>query len=1379
MFKSTSIPKCDSIQVLQWGRDASTGLSHVLKTNFVLDEIPFSITPATWGSNASTVVELVGFGMPEGEIISNQWGAVSFLSTPGTGGSAIVHLNDNFTTNPYLSGWKIHSNDQHLTNAFNLTADASLPGNPADWVGALIHAVPGPSFTSNTGEVLSANSGSGELSVETKDFRYTLQDGDPYYYVGAFKGLDAPGEWYLDTQVNRLYLWAPEGGDPSGKLLEMKDREKAFDLSGRSFIELNGIDLFAATIITDGNSKSILIDDTDGKYLSHTEFVKGTSLSEGHVSALSPLLETGIVFRGENHTLKNSRLAYSAGSGVSLHGVGHRVINNVIHDMSYAGSDAANIYVGVYDDPLAEGFEIGHNTLYNSGRALIRVDNMSGGRIHHNEMYDAMLQTSDGGAMYLNFADMEGAEIDHNIIHDIHPFSDTGGPTGGTGVGLYFDHGIDGAIVHHNVVYNALQAVMTNVPATNLEFYHNTLYASGQSHGYWPSDNDPTHPNSITDAASSDVQLENLIRRNNIYQQQVEPYVWSDGAGMDAETHVSDGNLYQFEEGANPQLANPAQFNFMPLEGSSAIDAGVSTRYSGSYVGSAPDIGALEFGRTPWEAGYGSPQELLTDDFSGESIGDSIGELNHWSSGGANDSSATVAGNHALSFDRPASGGGPRVYRDFDLTGKSTLTIEAKVTEDNGNNWFGVFVTDDIAGGSARDTYRWQWNAGTNQHLVRLQKGIGGSQQWSGNTDLKGTHDLKFQISHDAGSLDNTLKVWVDGVLEINQVDGNHLWVPSDKTRIEFYAFNQDQTLTTIDDVQITADNSVLLSDNFSQESIGDSLAQLSQWNYLGDVNGGRITGDVGLRFNNPDSGGPRFYNTFDLSAKSTFVVEAEVTEDSGNNWFGIFLTDDLAAGPNKDIYRWQWNASNSQHQFKLQKGNGNPNQVWYGTTSLVGTHQLKLQIDHDRSSGDNAIRIWVDGNLKIDMIDTNKLWAPSSQTRVDFYAFNNDETKTTIDDIRILASESSQVVQFDAFSQESVGDNLSQLENWSNFGTANTSVVNTGGSGRAIRFDEPSSGGPRFFNTYDLSGLETLTVEAKVTEDSGNNWFGIFLTDDTTGGNKKDIYRWQWNAGTNQHLVRLQKGNGASNSNFSGNTSLSGTHDLKLQITHSRSTGNNTIRVWVDGILEINSVDNNGLWVPSSKTRIDFYAFNNDKTITTIDDIQIRGYTASAVGGHVTDSLRFAGDEIKDSNAVNLKESSLHDAVIEAKRRWRQAGADALILNHLQFAITDLGNNLLGQAVGNLITIDRNAAGHGWYVNRNMQTDDEFNRFKSPDGVDLLTVVMHEMGHALGFEHDDPNDNIATLMDDTLGSGERRSPLQGGLGSWETWVLETWHRLV
>ena len=42
---------------------------------------------------------------------------------------------------------------------------------------------------------------------------------------------------------------------------------------------------------------------------------------------------------------------------------------------------------------------------------------------------------------------------------------------------------------------------------------------------------------------------------------------------------------------------------------------------------------------------------------------------------------------------------------------------------------------------------------------------------------------------------------------------------------------------------------------------------------------------------------------------------------------------------------------------------------------------------------------------------------------------------------------------------------------------------------------------------------------------------------------------------------------------------------------------------------------------------------------------------------------------------------------------------------------------------------------------------------------MDLLTVVMHELGHVLGLPDDSDLTSAADLMDETLATGTRRLP--------------------
>ncbi len=101
----------------------------------------------------------------------------------------------------------------------------------------------------------------------------------------------------------------------------------------------------------------------------------------------------------------------------------------------------------------------------------------------------------------------------------------------------------------------------------------------------------------------------------------------------------------------------------------------------------------------------------------------------------------------------------------------------------------------------------------------------------------------------------------------------------------------------------------------------------------------------------------------------------------------------------------------------------------------------------------------------------------------------------------------------------------------------------------------------------------------------------------------------------------------------------------------------------------------------------------------------------------------------------------------------WESAGLDATgvaVLQSLSLEIAELPGRYLGWAAPQRIVLDSDAAGWGW----SLADGSEILRLESQ--MDLLTVVMHGMGHVLGLADLGDADS---LMADVLLPGIRRLP--------------------
>ena len=145
-----------------------------------------------------------------------------------------------------------------------------------------------------------------------------------------------------------------------------------------------------------------------------------------------------------------------------------------------------------------------------------------------------------------------------------------------------------------------------------------------------------------------------------------------------------------------------------------------------------------------------------------------------------------------------------------------------------------------------------------------------------------------------------------------------------------------------------------------------------------------------------------------------------------------------------------------------------------------------------------------------------------------------------------------------------------------------------------------------------------------------------------------------------------------------------------------------------------------------------------------------------------------------KPAAATALRQSDLNAIKAAAVQRWQKLGGltakQVTALKAVSFSIANLTGQTLGRTSGgNRVVIDNDAGGRGWYVDTTPADDKEFavrasatrlyaKPAAAPAGrMDLLTAVMHEMGHVLRLGQADGDRE--GLMFDARAAGERRLP--------------------
>jgi hypothetical protein len=372
----------------------------------------------------------------------------------------------------------------------SMVVDSNLPN--IDWTGARIHLWSGSDpWDPQTGTVTASQAGQVTFSVDGASYPPYIEPvpGGYYYLFGILGALDTENEWFYDSSAGVLYFWAPGSVNPSTLDVRAKQRQYAFDLSGKSNVTIQNVSLFATAINMDASSANNALDGINAQYVSHFTTLPDVT---GYPSSYwyDHITDSGIIINGSGNLLENSTIAYSAGNGVSLTGSNNTIKNNLIHHVDYMADYCSGI---TFTFQVGNGNQIENNTIYADAR--FGIDYLAGSNedISYNNLFAAMMVSRDGGEIYTGTAGT-GTSIDHNWFHDTQSLI-TGPADNYPLPGIYLDEDANGYEIDQNIFWN--------------NQYDNILVNYSNDGVTAPNDNN-VHNNTVPDVSSTGNIVTNL-----------------------------------------------------------------------------------------------------------------------------------------------------------------------------------------------------------------------------------------------------------------------------------------------------------------------------------------------------------------------------------------------------------------------------------------------------------------------------------------------------------------------------------------------------------------------------------------------------------------------------------------------------------------------------------------------------------------------------------------------------------------------------------------------------------------------------------------------------------------------------------------------------
>ena len=457
--------------------------------------------------------------------------------------------------------------------------DNELPfAVPDELVGACVNLSPSTGVHPATGIV----TGSGSQSVTfryLKEFAQSITAADPYFVWNTLAALDEEGEYFFDQDAEVLYYWAPGGGSPAGREVEIRWREYAFDLNWTSYIDIAGLEFVGAGVVCPPSSSEITMDRLVLRQC-------GSGLN---------ILRAGrgsIWLLGSDYSVTNCTIESSYGGGVRTGATDVEISNNVIRDcMLYS--------IGTWE---SSNNNVHHNTCFeNAGENITMFS--PGSQFNYNHCYHGGRWLSDSTSMNSHYdGDLLGMEVAYNWVHSNVARWNPGLGWGG-GRGIRMDTSPSNVFIHHNLIWNisapgfsmvlwSLDSNQVNHENSMLRAYNNTIDGQISMPGSGSIGGHDIRNNICTELREFSAELDPLVVTHNSFT-----------IGKFAGDWPGVGNQVSADLSVSATTGN-----FELHASSDALDAGEHIPgITDGFKGSAPDVGALERdpagGNPHWSAG--------------------------------------------------------------------------------------------------------------------------------------------------------------------------------------------------------------------------------------------------------------------------------------------------------------------------------------------------------------------------------------------------------------------------------------------------------------------------------------------------------------------------------------------------------------------------------------------------------------------------------------------------------------------------------------------------------------------------------------------------------------------------------------------------------